>query len=543
MVAFFFGPTLLLSEMRLMRFFNLKSIHSLLLAFILVAASSCVDKKVAGLVEVEDRGRYENGDGDGDSSDDSTLPTISSVAKPANRWYGLNQYLTFTVTYNEAVTVEGFPKLVLTTDNGTRDALYYTGSGTTTIGFRYRIGATDSDVDGISVDNRIDLAGGNMTDASGNVADLIIGNVNVSGVYIDPVVPSLLGITNVASGTYRNSDAHTLSFDVTWDKDVTITGNPRIQINIGSGTVYANYAAGTGSTTLTFTYTVGADDLDLDGITLVSPINISGSTIRDIARNNAVRTFTVPDTSAVFVTPNSLVLWLDGSDRTTLLDAQGDNANSGAFDSEVCTWNDRSYRSHHMSTHGVDSNCLTYQASALNSNDIATGGGDGASQCLSTTLTSGLSATSGGSVFSVMRSNSSVQTTQTVLWGDSGVGAFPRLGQLDNLGSWVMSVGGADDYFELGSSVISTGTWQLAEVNFNAGTYGLRLGGVSDTLTAGGGVLAADTGVVSEINLGCESNGDNNMDASVAEVMIFEKSLNAASITHLRNILTTKWGL
>lgn len=526
-----------------MKYFASMPIHSLLLVVILTLGASCVDKKVGGLVAVEDRGRYEGDEGDGGSSDDSTLPTISSVSKPGNRWYGLNQYLIFTVNYNEAVTVVGVPKLKLTTDNGTRYATYYTGSGTSAIGFRYRIDATDSDVDGLTIDNRIDLAGGNMSDASGNVADLVIGNIDISGIYLDPVIPNLLSITNVASGSYRNSNGDTLSFDVTWDKAVTVTGTPRIQINIGSGTVYATYAAGTGTTTLTFTYTVGADDLDLDGITLVSPINISGSSIRDIALNNAVRTFVVPNTSGVYVTPNSLVMWLDGSDPTTLLDAEGDNASSGAFGGEVCTWSDRSYRANHLTTHGVDSNCLTHVDNALNAQDIVSGGGDGLAQCLSVNLTSGLNATSGATAFSVVRSNSSIQSTQTILWGDSGVGAFPRLGHFDNLGSWLMSAGGADDYWEMGSSVINTGQWYLGEINFNAGTYGLRLDGVSEVLAPGGGVLVNDTGVVNEVNLGCESDGSNNMNASVAEVMIFEANLNASSLTHLRNYLTSKWGL
>lgn len=543
MVAFFFGPILINSDTRVMRYFKLINIHSLILLFFIVQLSACVDKKVGGLIAVEDRGRYENGDGDGGSSDDSTLPTISSVSKPSNRWYGNNQYLTFTVTYNEAVTVEGIPQFKITTDAGDRYATYYTGSGTTAIGFRYKVVTGDTDVDGIVVDNRIDLNGGNMTDASGNVADLVIGTLNTSGIYLDRVVPILLSITNVASGSYRNSNADTLSFDVTWDKDITVTGTPKIAITLGSGTAYANYASGTGTPTLTFTYTVGASDLDLDGITLVSPISISGASLRDIARNNAPRTFTVPDTSAVYVTPNSLVLWLDASDRTTLLDAQGDNANSGAFDNEVCTWNDRSYRAHNMTTHAIDTNCMSYTASALNLQDIVSGGGDGTSQCLSVSLSSGLSSTSGGSVFSVVRSDSSAQTTQTVLWGDSGVGAFPRLGFYDNLGTWLTTVGGADDYYEIGSSAIATGAWHLDEVVFNAGTYGLVIDASSETLSLGGGVLSADTGVVNEINLGCESDGSNNMNASVGEVMVFESSLNAASISHLRSILTTRWGL
>jgi len=95
------------------------------------------------------------------------------------------------------------------------------------------------------------------------------------------------------------TSAATLNFTVTASEAVTVTGTPRIAIDVGGATRHATYATGTGTSSLTFTYGVQAGDFDANGITLTSPLDLTGGTITDIA-GNAVGplTFTVPDTSA-----------------------------------------------------------------------------------------------------------------------------------------------------------------------------------------------------------------------------------------------------
>jgi hypothetical protein len=53
--------------------------------------------------------------------------------------------------------------------------------------------------------------------------------------------------------------------------------------------------------TLTFRYTVQSGDLDSDGIAVASPIDLNGGTITDVPGNDAVLTFTPPNTSGVLV--------------------------------------------------------------------------------------------------------------------------------------------------------------------------------------------------------------------------------------------------
>jgi surface-anchored protein len=71
-----------------------------------------------------------------------------------------------------------------------------------------------------------------------------------------------------------------ISMSVYFGFPVTVTGTPRIALQLGASTVYANYVSGSGTATLRFRYTVASTDLDLDGVQLVSNlIDLNGGTI------------------------------------------------------------------------------------------------------------------------------------------------------------------------------------------------------------------------------------------------------------------------
>jgi hypothetical protein len=98
------------------------------------------------------------------------------------------------------------------------------------------------------------------------------------------------------------ASAATLNFTVNASEAVTVTGTPRLAIDVGGTTRYATYAAGSGTAALTFAYAVQPGDFDANGITLASPVDLNGGSITDIAGNPASGlTFTLPDTSALKV--------------------------------------------------------------------------------------------------------------------------------------------------------------------------------------------------------------------------------------------------
>ncbi len=100
--------------------------------------------------------------------------------------------------------------------------------------------------------------------------------------------------------------ATSIPFTVNMSEAVNVTGTPRIAVDVGGVTRYATYTSGTGTSTLTFTYTMVAGDLDLDGVTLTSPLDLNGGTLKDLNGNDATLTFTVPNTSNVKVSYPSL---------------------------------------------------------------------------------------------------------------------------------------------------------------------------------------------------------------------------------------------
>lgn len=92
-----------------------------------------------------------------------------------------------------------------------------------------------------------------------------------------------------------------IPFTINMSKVVSVTGSPRIAIDVGGTTRYAVYSAGTGTSTLTFTYSVQSGDVDANGVVLTSPMQLNGGTITDAAGNPASLTFTLPNTTGILV--------------------------------------------------------------------------------------------------------------------------------------------------------------------------------------------------------------------------------------------------
>ena len=85
----------------------------------------------------------------------------------------------------------------------------------------------------------------------------------------------------------------TIEVTVTFDQAVRVTGTPRILLRIGGGQPqhrkWADYAGGTGTTALRFTYVVQAGDMDDDGIYIeANELVLTGGTIQSADGTDAV---------------------------------------------------------------------------------------------------------------------------------------------------------------------------------------------------------------------------------------------------------------
>ncbi|MFL5340441.1 MAG: beta strand repeat-containing protein, partial [Gemmataceae bacterium] len=238
---------------------------------------------------------------------DTVAPSLTSVTGPTNGTYAIGQTLNFTASFSEVVTVTGTPTIGLTIGSTARSASYVSGSGTTALSFQYTVASGDSDTDGITSASPINLNGGSIKDAAGNAAaSLSFTAPNTTGVLVDGIAPTITSVTPPPNGSYGIGAS--LNFTVNYSENVTEAGGtaPWIVLTIGSTSRNANYVSGSGTSALLFSYTVVSGDNDTDGITVASPISLNTSggnptSIKDAAGNNAVLTFTAPNTTGVLV--------------------------------------------------------------------------------------------------------------------------------------------------------------------------------------------------------------------------------------------------
>ena len=112
----------------------------------------------------------------------------------------------FTVNMSEAVSVSGCPttcpRIEVNVGGQARYAEYFSGSGTSSLTFRYMPTVGDIDLDGVFLSPTVDLNDGLISDLNGNaVASLNFIVPDTSGVKID--YPSLsMDFTHGVSGRY-----------------------------------------------------------------------------------------------------------------------------------------------------------------------------------------------------------------------------------------------------------------------------------------------------------------------------------------------------
>ncbi len=96
-----------------------------------------------------------------------------------------------------------------------------------------------------------------------------------------------------ANGTYGVGSM--INLTVAFNEAVIVTGSPTLQLETGVTDRNAVYTSGSGTNTLTFSYTVQAGDTsaDLDQAS-ASALALNGGTIRDAAGNNAILTLAAP---------------------------------------------------------------------------------------------------------------------------------------------------------------------------------------------------------------------------------------------------------
>ena len=179
--------------------------------------------------------------------------------------------ITATVTFDEEVEVEtrGTNAVRVRFNIGTepQTATYAGGGGTETLTFTYDVVAGDSG----QISLPADALQGEVEDAAGNEAE---GTLALSGgpYTVDASAPMLVGAPSISSAP-RTGDTYavdeTITLQVRFDEPVMVTGEPRLPIQVGPRPRnIVLYTSGSGTDTLTFSYTVRNGDTDDDGVSV-----------------------------------------------------------------------------------------------------------------------------------------------------------------------------------------------------------------------------------------------------------------------------------
>ncbi len=227
------------------------------------------------------------------------IVSISSMIPPGNSTYTLTQDIDFLVNTSENVDVTGTPRISIDIGGTTKFATYQTGTGTSTLIFRYNVEAGLTDIDGITITSPLDLNGGTIKSVTLIDLDSTFTPPLMGSVFVDSIVPQITSVTPPADNSYL--EAQDIDFIINTDESIYVIGVPRIQIDIGGITKYADYLSGTGSTALTFRYTVEAGLNDSDGIFITSPVDLNSGTMKNTGLEDLNISFSAPAMPAVLV--------------------------------------------------------------------------------------------------------------------------------------------------------------------------------------------------------------------------------------------------
>jgi len=171
-------------------------------------------------------------------------------------------------------------------------------------------------------------------------------------------------ITNVtsttANGYYNAGDQIVIT--VTFNEIVTVTGTPQLTLETGATDAVVNYTSGSGTNTLTFTYTVapGQNSADLDYVGTAS-LTLNGGTIKDALTANAILTLPIPGATGSL-----------GNNKAIVIDTNAPTVSISAPSASVTATNSVTYTITYSDAN-FDASTLTAANITLNATGTATG--------------------------------------------------------------------------------------------------------------------------------------------------------------------------
>jgi hypothetical protein len=223
------------------------------------------------------------------------------------------------------------------------------------------------------------------------------------------------------------------------------------------------------------------------------------------------------------------IVWLDAADTSTILDAEGDNAASGAaFSGSVTTWRDKSGSNYHVST--IASEQPDYGVTTLNGRGVITFNGTNDRLLNSTAVIPGTNYTA----FIVFNRTTGVARDAVFEMGAGG-----------SRNAVFINEGGNNSI-----TYYSTGTFNALSSTYTPGTYTML------SYTHNNTSISAWNAAASQLNsttiartsttglyVGDDSSSGDQLQGNIAEIIVYDHALTALERHDVENYLAAKWGL
>ncbi len=236
---------------------------------------------------------------------DKTRPSLASPITISDTALKVGDTATVTFTFTEAVF--GFDLTDLSVANATLSTPATSDGGITwTATLTPNASAT-------AASNTLSLALTGVQDAAENAG---VGTATSVNYAVDTATPTVTNVTsNSANGLYVTGNV--IPITVTFSETVTVTGTPQLTLETGATDRVINYASGSGTSTLTFNYTVQAGDVsgDLDYVS-TSSLALNGGTISDSIGNTAALTLPTPGAAGSLGANKAIIIGLSITQNT-----------------------------------------------------------------------------------------------------------------------------------------------------------------------------------------------------------------------------------
>ncbi len=223
---------------------------------------------------------------------DAVSPHITAVLPPLPGDYKTGDTLLWTILFSKKIWLQRIDSntyLSFSFGSQQRKVFYRDGSGTYRLKFSYIVDKTDIDTTGIRTDNHLETTIGNIKDSTGNNADVFFPALSTAGkIRLNKPTAGILDVAFPKPGIYKAGD--TLICSILYSENIFIGNSvnlPYLRCNINGVNRQMKYREGSGTHTLTFSYTIQNGESDSTSVQIGNSIVLNGNSLTDEKSYNA----------------------------------------------------------------------------------------------------------------------------------------------------------------------------------------------------------------------------------------------------------------